>query len=428
MKNTADHLNTRKIALRMLVAILSEEHQLTNALEAFGKNLDNQNRKFTHALVATTLRKLGQIDALLNRALKKPLDADSAPQQVLRLGVAQLYFMDGVEDHAAIDTTVNLMRAEGMNGLTGLTNGVMRTLQRERAANLKNLPSALETLPVWIREKLKVDYPETATELAEAMLDRAALDFRLRPGAAVPEGATKGNGPDGHFLMPFDAALDGLNLQSGTVYVQDGAAQFPAALLAKSTPPEGPVLDMCAAPGGKTFHLMDLLESADIIALDDSAPRLTRMRENMQRLKLSPPLLQTNGLSTPFADDTFAAVLLDAPCSALGTSRRHPEVVHVRQEADLQNLALLQRDMLEEALRILKPGGVLIYAVCSVLKAEGERRLEKVLKKNVHATVVPFTAADIPLTEALTPEGYIRTTPLMELDGFFIARLTKKAD
>jgi 16S rRNA (cytosine967-C5)-methyltransferase len=418
-------LSSRLAALFVLEHVLDRKHPLDEALDLHTADLSPQDRRFTHALVGQVFRHLGGLDKAINAMLEKPLKLMRA-RHILRLGLTQLGLMDGVPAFAAINTSVDMAKALELEGFAGLINALLRRADREHPPLA--LPAADE-MPLWLAQKLRLDYGDAFPQLAEAMYSRAPLYARARDAATeaafVACGATPLAGIDGCWVMPDTvgpATVPGL--QKGTSYVQDGAAQMPAHVLSGLLTIDGNVLDLCAAPGGKTAHLMDLLPKRHVVAVDDSASRLDTLRANMTRMGLAPEVVQADGTKLPYPDNTFAAVLLDAPCSALGTTRRHPELVHLRQERDLESLALLQRDMLAEGFRVLKPGGVLVYAVCSLLKAEGERRTEKFADKvaGVKRLTIPLPSGSLATP---TEAGAIRLSPTDGVDGFYIAAFGK---
>ncbi|MBI1363913.1 MAG: methyltransferase domain-containing protein [Proteobacteria bacterium] len=423
---TQNPLASRHAALRILEHVLDRKQPLDDGLDVYGVALSAQDRKFAHALVGLVFRHLSALDKATNGMLDKPIKLMRA-RHILRIGLAQLLLMDSVPPFAAINTTVELARTEGLDNFAGLINALLRRASREKPK--MDLP-AKDALPDWLAQKLRLDYGDDFPDLAEAMYARAPLFARARDAATAEAfekiGADPFTGVAGCWQMPPDvgpATVPGL--QKGTAYVQDGAAQIPALALASLLKTDGDVLDLCAAPGGKTAQLMDLLPGRIVHAVDSNPRRLQTLEENMTRMGLTPTVMQADGTRLPYGDGTFAAVLLDAPCSALGTTRRHPELVHVRLESDLESLALLQRDMLAEAFRVLKKGGVLVYAVCSLLKAEGERRTEKFAAKTPSAKRLTIDLGGIPVARP-ADDGALRTLPIDGMDGFYVTAFIKE--
>jgi 16S rRNA (cytosine967-C5)-methyltransferase len=396
---------TRALALSLLRAVLEQRRPLEDALERLPA-ADARDRAAAHRLAATVLRRMGTLDAVLEPHLSR------APPPVVRLilllGAAQLLFL-GTQAHAAVSTAVDLARAEKLAPFARLVNAVLRRVAAQGPALLGELDQPRLDTPAWLWSSWGAD----ARAIATAQQSEAPLDLTLKPGAAIPPGGVVL--PTGSVRFPAGTRVVELpGFAAGDFWVQDAAAALPARLLAAR--PGERVADLCAAPGGKTAQLA--ATGARVTAVERDPARLARVAENLARLRLSAELVQADVMDWSPAEK-FDAVLLDAPCSATGTIRRHPDVPHLKRPADVANLAAAQARLLAAARRLLRPGGRLIYAVCSLQPEEGPAQLDG---------AVPFTAAELAaLPEALTPEGWLRTHPGLwaergGMDGFFAAR------
>lgn len=383
---------------------------------------DGRNLAFAYTLAAGIIRTALFLDGVSHQHLKKPFPPESNGNLILRMGIYQLLFMDGVKDHAAISTTVDLTKQTRLPHLSGVINAVLRQIQRQVAAGTPPEFDAEMCLPNWIQKELDTDYgTENVSLLAGYMLEQAPVDIRLYQDTP-PENAAPLEGLHKAYRLPENthaSSLEGLN--TGGLYIQDMAAQWPATLLAKALEAkslDGPVVDMCAAPGGKTLQLLDLLKNP-IYAADINPRRLRKLAQNLAHMPRQPLTVACDGYTPPFAENSLAGLLLDAPCTATGTSRRHPEVIHLRQPADLDHLCAAQQNMLTAAAKALQPGGVLVYAVCSLFHKEGEAQ-DAWARKNLPLKPLGF---DVPaaLKTAHTQPHALRFTPEHGCDGFYVA-------
>lgn len=407
---------TRLMVLRVLHDIFAKKQTLEAAFGAHKANLNPRDMAFAYMLAAGVLRAALFLDACSRTYLKKPFPRESVENIILRMGLYQLLFMDGVKDHAAISTTVDLAKAAKVGHLAGVINAVLRQTQRADTPNF----NAEDCLPHWFKAELKA-YGDTFPALAYSMLEQAAVDVRTY-GSPPPEGSIPLVGLKNAYRLPEGTIASGLEgLNTGGVYIQDMAAQWPATILAASVLAKNicaPVVDMCAAPGGKTLQLLDLLPN-DILAVDVNHKRLKRLIENAAHLPRQPLTFAGDGLNPSLKEKTFGGVLLDAPCTATGTTRRHPEVLHLRQAADLEYLCDLQQKMLEKSAELLVSGGVLVYAVCSLFEKEGEAQNAWALK-NLPLKPLAFDVPE-PLKAAKLSPHTLRLTPQNGCDGFYIA-------
>ncbi len=406
---------TREAAFALLAAVLDRCRPLDDALDALPP-IDTRDRAAAHRLAAAALRRLGTLDALLEPRLRRaPPDA---VRHILRLGAASLLVLRD-PPHAAVSTAVALVRTRGLAPFAGLVNAVLRRVAEEPDALAGFDGPRLDT-PAW----LWASWGAEARAIAEAHQREAPLDLTLKPGAASIAGAELL--PTGSLRLPSGTAVASLpGYDAGDFWVQDAAAALPARLLA---PQRGErIADLCAAPGGKTMQLA--AAGATVIAIDRDEARLRRLAENLARTRLTATMVAADARAWR-PDTLLDAVLLDAPCSATGTIRRHPDIPHLRRPRDIAALAATQDQLLDAATRALRPGGRLIYAVCSLQREEGAARVEAALAR-LPLRQDPFTAEELlAIPEALTPEGYLRTTPALwpergGMDGFFAARLIR---
>jgi len=407
-------MDDKRLAFHLLQAVLEQHRPLEEALDKLPQ-ASPRDRAAAHRLAAAVLRRMGSLDAVLEPYLQK---APPPPVRlVLLIGAAGLLLL-GTPAHAAVGTAVDLARAEKLAPFARMVNAVLRRTATMGAATLAELDAARLDTPAW----LWTSWGAQARAIWEGQQDEAPLDLSLRPGAIAPAGGNEL--PSGSWRYPAGTRpteLDGFS--NGDFWVQDAAAALPALLL--NVRPGEAVLDLCAAPGGKTAQLA--AAGATVTAVEKDARRLPRLRENLSRLKLPASLVEADAL-TWTTEARFDAILLDAPCSATGTIRRHPDVPHLKRERDILPLAAQQRGLIEAAARLLKPGGRLIYAVCSLQPEEGPDQLAQLPPGLRHD---PFTAAELAaLPEALTASGCLRTHPglwreLGGLDGFFAMRLQR---
>jgi 16S rRNA (cytosine967-C5)-methyltransferase len=341
---------------------------------------------------------------------------------VLRLGAAGLLLLD-TPPHAAVATAVALARSRGLAPFAGLVNAVLRRVAAGGAASLEDFDGPRLDTPAWLWSS----WGPLARPIAEAHQREAPLDLTPKPGAGLPLDAEAL--PTGSLRLPPGTRVTDLpGYGEGSFWVQDAAAALPARLLGAR--PGEQVADLCAAPGGKTAQLA--LSGAEVTAVERDAGRLARLRGNLARLRLEAALVEADALAWSElggVPGSFDAVLLDAPCTATGTIRRHPDVPRLRRPKDVETLAGTQRRLLAAAARLLRPGGRLVYAVCSLQPEEGPAQVGRL---DAAALVPdPIRPGEIPgLPEAVTPEGWLRTHPGLwpergGMDGFFAARFRR---
>lgn len=401
-------LPARKAALKLLDAVLRRGETLDQAAQPALQGIRaDADRALARALAGEALRWLIDLDALIDSATQQVLPDDAKPRMALRLMLAGWLRLE-TPPHAVIATGLPLLAG----GPRRLAHGVFSTLVK-RAVTLPAVPS----LPRAVLER----WGERAGAIAAGLAVPPPLDLTLRDPATTAEWAERLGGVSlmpGHVRLARGTAVERLEgFKDGAWWVQDLAASLPARLLG---PGEGRrVLDLCAAPGGKTMQLA--AAGWQVTALDAGAKRLQRMQENLNRTGQTAELVQADALQWE-PEGPFDAVLLDAPCTATGTCRRHPDVLHRIGPRQIAELVELQTALLERAQRWVKPGGALVYATCSLERAEGEDQAV-----TVTLTPDPIRADGLPAGLMPTDNGWLRTDPsqLPEaggLDGFFIAR------
>ncbi|HEX3349318.1 MAG TPA: transcription antitermination factor NusB [Acetobacteraceae bacterium] len=404
---------TRDAAFAILSAVVDRRRPLEDALDALPA-IDARDRAAAHRLAAAVLRRTGTLDAVLEPFLKK---APPPPvQHILRLGAAGLLLLD-TPPHAAVATAVAEARSRGLAPFAGLVNAVLRRVAAEGTAALEGLDGPRLDTPSW----LWASWGRDARAIAEAHQREAPLDLTPRAGAVPPEGAEVL--PTGSWRLPPGAPVTELSgFGEGAFWVQDAAAALPAQLLGAR--PGERVADLCAAPGGKTAQLA--ASGADVVAVERDGARMERLRANLDRLRLAARTIVADAESWR-PEAPLDAVLLDAPCSTTGTIRRHPDVLHLKRPRDLVHLTAMQDRLLAAAAAMLRPGGRLVYAVCSLQPEEGPQRAAAALAR-LPLRLDPIVLPALP--EAVTLEGMLRTTPALwpergGVDGFFAARLVR---
>ncbi len=432
--NEKPGLKARSAAISLLQGVTLDQQPLDQLLDTNVefRGLEGRDRSFAHALAASSLRHGGEIKTVLGKFLTKPLPRSSGMAvDILTIATAQLLFMD-VSPHAAIDLSVDLAKQDKKaQHFSGLVNAVLRKISTDGKSVLEKLDGPRLNTPDWLWEQWIAAYDEkTARAMAVAHLSEAPLDITVKSNAG--HWATELEGellPTGTIrLRSADKNLPDLpGFSAGHWWVQDAASAVPVRLLGDVTGQSA--LDLCAAPGGKTAQLASA--GAVVTAVDDSVSRMNRLRENLARLNLSVTTLLADVLSLP-TDALYDNVLLDAPCSATGTIRRHPDLVHLKTPQQLGSLVGLQQRMLEHAANLVKPGGRLVYCTCSLSPLEGERQVFKFLRARENFALSPVTAEDLFRQEQfITPAGLMRCLPSMAigsssgLDGFFAARLVR---
>jgi 16S rRNA (cytosine967-C5)-methyltransferase len=434
-------LAARRIAADILDGVLHKHRTLDEQLDGAAahpglKTLSDRDRALMRRLVATILRRLGTLGHVLSRLLDRgvPTDAPRA-QSALLIGAAQILWMD-VPDHAAVDLSVRLVQSDRRAAkYAGLVNAVLRRCAREGQPLIDEVKEQTLDIPEWLMTRWTAHYgANTARDIAVALSHEPSLDITVKADPAQwatrLHGETLSTGTVRTLLQGSVTMLPGFT--EGQWWVQDAAAALPARLLGDIAGKT--VADLCAAPGGKTAQLA--LAGARVTAVDRSVARMARLRDNLARLELAAETVVTDAVEWPGGNgEGFDGILVDAPCTSTGTIRRHPDVAWLRQEADIGALAALQKRLLQKAVTLLKPGGMLIYCTCSLEPEEGEQAIAALLAAESGVRRAPIAAGEVDgLGEILTAEGDLRTLPchlphpdprLAGLDGFYAARLVK---
>ena len=416
---------TRRLAARLLAETLKQRKTLDQVFSGSDAlaELERRDAGFVRAMVIGAFRELGRYDAALSGLVERPLDTlDPLVLSFLRIGVVQLWRLEAPV-HAAVGETVAAAKADPASGRAGgLVNAVLRRASEAREAF--DATPVEGVWPDWLWARMTADLgADKAGELARAQLDLPELHLTALDPAATAEALDGTCLPGGSVALPMGRVEEVDGYGEGTWWVQDAAAALPARLLNAQAGEH--VLDLCAAPGGKTLQLA--AAGAQVTALDRSAGRLKRLHENLKRTGLGETVeVVCEDARTYAPAKKFDAILVDAPCSALGTLARHPEGAWIKRPGDLEGFPPLQGDILKHALSLLKPGRRLVYCVCTPLRAEGADVVEAILEAGL-ARREPIMVSEIAGFEpCLTEAGDLLTLPGAERrhDAFYIARLT----
>jgi len=417
------------MALDLLAAVLGHHRPLDEAFHGHKAltRLELRDRAFALNLTATTLRRLGQIDALIDHCLSHPLPKEAkGVRDLLRLGICQLVFLES-PPHAAVNTTVALAQSRRRERYAALINAILRRVASDGRALAADQDAPRLNTPDWLWRAWAESYgEETCRRIAQAHLDEPPLDITLRDAraelaqalqaAVLPTGTLRLNHRGKVTTLPgFDA---------GQWWVQDAAAALPVRLLGDVR--DRNVLDLCAAPGGKTAQLA--AAGAHVTALDRAPERLQQLELNLARLRLHADTKTVDAREWR-PENPADAVIVDAPCSATGTIRRHPDVAWLKKAGDVSSLVPTQSRLLAAAAEMIKPGGLLVYCSCSLQPEEGPGQVEAFLGQQPMFQRVPVTCDEVAsLDELITADGDLRTLPCHlsghgGMDGFYAARL-----
>lgn len=412
-------LDARFAALRALDWVLAEKRMLAHLRPDPNHSPADQAR--AARLTLLVLRHLSRLDTVLDQHLeRKP---PFAARQILRLGAAELLLADG-DAHGVVDSAVRIAKAKKATGrLSGMVNAVLRAIAKDGAERLAEVPP--QRLPGWIGGPIKKRFgAEALRAIEQAHQDAPDIDLTVKKGSSAPFEGTK-TLPTGSLRLPVGQKISDLDgYHDGAFWVQDAAAALPVRLLGDVRGKR--VLDLCAAPGGKTLQLA--AAGAEVTALDLSEGRMGRVKENLRRTRLSAQLVVGDALEHQGAYD---AILLDAPCTATGTIRRHPDLPFVKKWHEVEPLTKLQMQLLDHAIGLLRPGGKLVFCTCSLLPVEGEHQVTAALKRHADVHVVDVDPTALGGDESWrSVEGGLRLRPDFwaecgGMDGFYMACLER---
>ena len=416
---SSEGLEPRRAALAALKAVLQEQRMLAHLPEP--EYLPPEDRARATRLAATVLRHLGRIDQLLAPYFERRPNPPTL--NILRLGAAEL-LIDGAEAHGVVNAAVTIAKySHATSRGAGMINAVLRKIDTEARDRWEELPP--QRIPVWMRKTIGGKWGEDSTRAIEAAHEKGApIDLTARDGDLTIEGANRL--PTGSYRLAQGQVSTLAGFSEGQFWVQDAAAALPARLLGEVAGKR--VLDLCAAPGGKTMQLAAM--GADVTALDISNKRMHRVRDNLSRTGLKANLVIDDALS--FEAEGFDAILLDAPCSATGTIRRHPDLPFVKSAREVEDLTRLQMQMIDHASSLLTVGGVMVYCTCSILPNEGENQIKAALKRHSNLEILPIDPEEVGGdAEWASPEGGLRILPSFwadkgGIDGFYMARLQRR--
>jgi 16S rRNA (cytosine967-C5)-methyltransferase len=428
-------LEPRRIAARVFTEVMKRQWTIESALEAApGYNgMEARDRAFARAMTATAIRRVGQTETVLNSFLSKPLNETStSAQAILMIGATQLLWMD-VPAHAVVSSAVDLAAERpDARKLKGLINAVLRKVANQGSAIATTAPPQ-ENLPEWLRTSWRKAYgPGRLSRMSDVVLKSPPLDLTLKDPSQAELWAERLDArilPTGSLRRDVIGDITALpGFEEGAWWAQDVAAAIPARLL--NIQPKERVVDLCAAPGGKTMQLA--AAGGLVTAIDSSATRLKRVSQNLARTGLDARIIATDGRGwTP--KRPVDAVLLDAPCTATGTLRRHPEAAWIKRPADVYKMRDIQLALVKSAEKMLRPGGRLVVCTCSLQPEEGEFLAIEIARQYKNLQPSPVDESEVPgLSKAITTDGFLRLTPANwsdhgGMDGFFIARFTKSA-
>lgn len=432
-------LKARRLAAELIAAVLADRRPFDDTFERLTAHsdfagLDPRDRAFARAIAATVLRRKGQLAEIVKHFIEKPLpERRGKLDAILLAATAQLVFLK-TPPHAVINLAVFQVREDReARRFSRLANAVLRRVCEQGAALAAAQDAARLNTPGWLWRSWTESYgEEEAQRIALQHLGEPPLDLTVKSNSE--EWARKLGGvvpPTGGVRLKAKGRIDELEgYAEGEWWVQDAAASLPARLLGDVRGKR--VADLCAAPGGKTAQLA--FAGGRVTAVDISAKRLERLRDNLARLRLEAETVEADVLDwTP--DEAFDAILLDAPCAATGTIRRHPDIPHLKTALDVRELAVLQRAMIAASLDRLKPGGVLVYCTCSLQPEEGPEQIARLLAERKDVALQPVEPEEIGgRAEWLDGQGALRTLPqymqlsdpdLSGMDGFYAARVVK---
>jgi 16S rRNA (cytosine967-C5)-methyltransferase len=434
-------LAARRLAVGLVAGVLVDRRPLEQVLADQQRQselslLAPRDRGLARMVAATVLRRQGELECVLNAFLARPPPQQGQLWPILLCAAAQLVCLE-LPPHAVVDLAVELVRRDrSAHRFAKLANAVLRRVSESGAALLAREDAVRLNIPRWLWERWCRNYgAATARRIAEASLKEAALDLSVKPSEEQSQWADRLGGrllPTGSIRLTAHGRIEDLpGYAEGAWWVQDAAAALVARLAGDVV--GRPVADLCAAPGGKTAALA--ARGAVVTAVDVSAARLERLKANLDRLKLPAVAIAADAASWA-PNSSFDLVILDAPCTATGTIRRHPDILRLKTEADVPRMAALQQRLLANAAALLRANGQLIYATCSLEPEEGIEQIERFLSGHPGFERLPVEANEIGgEPDWITPHGELRTLPFhlpeggeaAGMDGFYVARLRRRA-
>ncbi len=416
--------NTRLVALEAICSVVLDK----KSLSAF--DYPDQNDALAKSLVFGTIRYYHQLNDIVTNLLDHSLDKEDLDIHCLMLLGAYQILYSKVAIHASIFETVDVTNTLNKSWAKGLVNAILRQIDRDKDALLKQVHFSH---PTWLVKKIKQNYPDHFEQILNQNNIQAPMTIRIHPkhstahyqqqlSAIDIKSRALNSAPQALVLNKPVSVYDLPDFDTGACYVQDASPQLSAPLLDPQN--TDLILDACSAPGGKTTHLSELAPNAKIIALDSDLERLERVKQNAQRFNINNiEIIQGNAQQQDWwTGELFNKILLDAPCSATGVIRRHPDIKLLRKPKDITNLVTLQKDILENLWPMLKPGGTLLYATCSILKAENEFQIAEFL--NNHADAIEIK---IDVDWGIKTVVGRQQLPAHDFDGFYYAKLKKQA-
>jgi 16S rRNA (cytosine967-C5)-methyltransferase len=431
-------MNLRAVTAQILGAVLDKGESLATALPAAQQRLTNpKDKALMQELCYGIMRQLPQLEFYITTLMDKPMTGKQRVMHYLLLVGAYQLLHTRIPAHAALAETVEACKDLKRPKLKGLINGVLRNLQRQHEQLTAQMPSKAPIKfchPSWFIKRVSEAYPQDWQQILTANNQRSPMWLRnnasqqtreqyLAQLAELEINASAGEYGANSILLEQPTAVFKLpKFEQGSCSVQDAAAQQAAQLLGAQ--PGDLILDACAAPGGKTCHILELTTDIEVVALDCDQKRLERVQENLDRIGLTAQLICGDG-TTPETwwqqDRKFDRILLDAPCSATGVIRRHPDIKWLRRDSDISQLVELQKKILHACWQLLKPGGTLVYATCSVLPDENSSQIATFLTQQLDAQLVPLHDND-----TVECPGWQLLPGQHDVDGFYYAKLIKQ--
>ena len=414
--------HTRLVALEAICSVVLDKRSLSSIV------YHQDDSALTKSLVFGTIRFYHQLNDIVTGLLNHSLEKEDLDIHCLMLLGAYQILYSKVAIHASIYETVNVLNALDKSWAKGLVNAILRQIDRDQALLKQQIHYSH---PTWMVKKIKQNYPDNFEQIFSQNNIQAPMTIRIHPQYSVNEyqhrltefgtnAKTVNVAPQALVLEKPVSVYDLPDFESGSCYVQDASAQLAAHLLAPES--QERILDACSAPGGKTTHLCELAPNTSVVALDSDLERLDRVKQNIQRFKLNNvDIIQGNAQQQDWWDgELFDKILLDAPCSATGVIRRHPDIKLLRKPKDIVNLVKLQAQILDNLWQMLKPGGTLLYATCSILKSENELQISQFIQGRQDAEEVKIN-----LDWGIKTAVGRQQLPSNEFDGFYYAKIKK---